>query len=410
MSEVLFEQLTPTQVETAAWLASNSRLLLLSGDIRAGKTIGLILLAAEWTQQFPSAHHVALGRSFAALKRNVLPSLETSARALGLHYRKRDGGREVDVGNGTWHLIGVPNTAALEGVWGAEFQFGLIDDATRVPPEAVPVTITRFNRPQSKLALTFNPSTPKHKVKVDYVDRAQELGAVSTHANVRDNPSMTPEVLAGFERELHGHHKRRALYGEWAGAVGLVYEVVPQVPLLPRKEHGRVLIGADFGSTNATAAVVLVEVDGGWQIQGLYYYDQGHRTVDEHARAIHELAQAHSATTVCVDPAADVLQKVLQRRGVYAPPQSKHARQYGVSGGCSLIDACFRDGSLTVAKGTAKALIDEAGGYEWDERASERGEDKPLKANDHALDALRYAATEVLRRPSLADWYGGEED
>ena len=27
---------------------------------------------------------------------------------------------------------------------------------------------------------------------------------------------------------------------------------------------------------------------------------------------------------------------------------------------------------------------------EWDEKAQEKGEDKPVKQNDHALDALRY--------------------
>jgi hypothetical protein len=29
-------------------------------------------------------------------------------------------------------------------------------------------------------------------------------------------------------------------------------------------------------------------------------------------------------------------------------------------------------------------------GYEWDPKAADRGEDKPVKANDHSADALRY--------------------
>ena len=35
-------------------------------------------------------------------------------------------------------------------------------------------------------------------------------------------------------------------------------------------------------------------------------------------------------------------------------------------------------------------LIREFASYIWDEKAQERGEDKPIKQNDHALDALRY--------------------
>ena len=35
-------------------------------------------------------------------------------------------------------------------------------------------------------------------------------------------------------------------------------------------------------------------------------------------------------------------------------------------------------------------MIKEFFSYIWDAKAQERGEDKPVKTNDHALDALRY--------------------
>jgi len=48
-------------------------------------------------------------------------------------------------------------------------------------------------------------------------------------------------------------------------------------------------------------------------------------------------------------------------------------------------------------------LIDEIPGYSWDDRAAERGEDAPIKAGDHSIDAARYAikTSEVLWRPLL---------
>ena len=36
--------------------------------------------------------------------------------------------------------------------------------------------------------------------------------------------------------------------------------------------------------------------------------------------------------------------------------------------------------------------IKEFGAYFWDENAADRGEDTPLKDNDHAMDAVRYFA------------------
>jgi phage terminase large subunit len=51
-----------------------------------------------------------------------------------------------------------------------------------------------------------------------------------------------------------------------------------------------------------------------------------------------------------------------------------------------------------------KHLIREIPGYSWDPKATEKGEDKPIKVADHSLDAARYAvaSTETVWRPMLA--------
>ena len=410
----LYDELTPTQKRTCDWLESKSRLLLLSGDVRAGKTAGLCFLMVAWSQQYPGANHVALGRSLAALQRNVLPHLKAAAAGLGLRCKKASkdeaSGAAWWIGNGLWHLIGVPNEAALEGVWGAEFVCGLVDDATRLTAEALPVVITRFNRPRSKLALTCNPSSPNHPLKRRYFDQAEKRGAVRAHADIRDNPAITPEVVRGMERELYGHHKRRALFGEWAGAVGMIYEFVPVVEAKQRDEGGRVVLGADLGLSNATAAVVMVETDRErkeFQVQEEYYYGLGHRTVDEHAEVIAEMYDRWGARAVHVDPSAKSLILALRKRGVHAPRRSTQGVELSrIADGVAFVDAAFRADppTLTVAEGVAPKLLEEASSYEWDERATGRGEDVPVKQRDHALDALRYAAAEVLRKPRWMEW------
>jgi phage terminase large subunit len=44
--------------------------------------------------------------------------------------------------------------------------------------------------------------------------------------------------------------------------------------------------------------------------------------------------------------------------------------------------------------------IREFSSYIWDEKASERGEDKPVKAFDHAMDSVRYFGNTIIRKPS----------
>ena len=41
-------------------------------------------------------------------------------------------------------------------------------------------------------------------------------------------------------------------------------------------------------------------------------------------------------------------------------------------------------------------MIDEFQAYVWDEQAARRGEEKPVKQLDHAMDALRYFCMTML--------------
>jgi hypothetical protein len=62
----------------------------------------------------------------------------------------------------------------------------------------------------------------------------------------------------------------------------------------------------------------------------------------------------------------------------------------GVQDGIHLVSTLFGLGRLKIHK-SCKSLRDELPGYSWDERAAERGEDVPVKADDHGIDALRYS-------------------
>jgi hypothetical protein len=42
-------------------------------------------------------------------------------------------------------------------------------------------------------------------------------------------------------------------------------------------------------------------------------------------------------------------------------------------------------------------LIDAIQGYIWDQKASDQGEDKPLKKKDHINDSLRYLVASVFK-------------
>ena len=67
--------------------------------------------------------------------------------------------------------------------------------------------------------------------------------------------------------------------------------------------------------------------------------------------------------------------------------------------GIRFVATLLNQGSFLIDKSCVN-LIKEFSSYIWDAKAAERGEDRPVKEWDHALDALRYMCYTIIRRPS----------
>jgi phage terminase large subunit len=73
-----------------------------------------------------------------------------------------------------------------------------------------------------------------------------------------------------------------------------------------------------------------------------------------------------------------------------------------VKDGINTVSTLFALDRLRIHE-SATGLIDEIPGYSWDDAAAAKGEDKPIKQDDHSCDALRYGVrtTESLWRPYI---------
>ena len=97
-------------------------------------------------------------------------------------------------------------------------------------------------------------------------------------------------------------------------------------------------------------------------------------------------------SAVYVDPSAASFIAELESRGVYVIEADNDVND-GIRRTASLIG---RRHILISSRCTE--LLDEMGTYAWDEKAAQRGEEKPIKQADHSCDALRYFVN------SLPDW------
>jgi hypothetical protein len=209
-----------------------------------------------------------------------------------------------------------------------------------------------------------------------------------------------------MEASFTGVFYDRFILGKWTNAEGAIFDmwaedrfVVPWLDM-PRM---RMLPGAgvDVGSTHATAGGTL-----GWgDDDRLYITDEFFRkTGDGQLSATYadlsvgvrawldEPHGPHPETAgmrprwVFCDPAARAFKDQLYTDGV----QNIANADNSVIDGIQTVRSLFSLDKIRISD-RCTHLIDEIPGYRWDPKASERGEDKPVKENDDAVDgALRY--------------------
>jgi phage terminase large subunit len=120
-----------------------------------------------------------------------------------------------------------------------------------------------------------------------------------------------------------------------------------------------------------------------------YYWDSDvtkrQKTSSEFAQDIKKFIEPYSVRSVYVDPSAAHFRLDLQRLGIH-PVNADN----DVNNGIAKVTSEMKDGKLFICEDCPN-LIREIEGYVWHPKCKERGEDEPLKQNDHAVDALRYA-------------------
>jgi phage terminase large subunit len=93
---------------------------------------------------------------------------------------------------------------------------------------------------------------------------------------------------------------------------------------------------------------------------------------------------------IIVDPSAKSFITELRQRGYYVKEGDND-----VLDGIREVSTLFSLGRLHIHR-RCTGLIKELHSYVWDDKAGERGEEKPVKMQDHGPDALRYLIHTVL--------------
>ncbi|MFB8242007.1 PBSX family phage terminase large subunit [Kitasatospora purpeofusca] len=389
--------LSPKQLRSIA--QATARINVWSGAIRSGKTIASLIAFLLAVVAAPSTGLIVIvGRSLQTIERNVLDPLQTvelfGPIARQVHHTR--GATTAVILGRTVHLIGASDARAEGRLRGLTAALAYVDEATLVPEGFWNQLLGRLSVPGARLLATTNPDGPGHWLRRRFLQRAGELDLHSWHFTLDDNPSLAPEYVASLKAEYVGLWYRRFIDGAWVQAEGAVYDMWDParhvLDVLPQMARW-LAVGVDYGTVNPLSALLLGQgTDGRLYVASEYRHDS--RTARQQLTDAQYSARMRDWLTrldarpewVFVDPSAASFSTQLWTDGMTGVTPAVN----DVLDGIRSVSVALGSGLLSVHR-SCTGLIEELPGYAWDDAAAERGEDKPLKLNDHSCDALRYA-------------------
>lgn len=386
---------------------SDARVNVTEGSIRSGKTIITLVRWAIFIITAPkSGELVMVGRTRDAVWRNCISPLQAEELfgPLADNVNGNHGAPTVNIMGRKVHILGASDVKAEKVIRGMTVSGAYVDETTTIPEEFFTQLLGRMSVRGAKMFCSTNPDNPAHWLKTKFLDRLDKLTDwKSWHFNIDDNPSLTESYKNSIKTEFTGLWYKRFIQGLWVAAEGAVFDswdedkhVVPWLDLPPMQNL--IAIGVDYGTSNATAAILI-----GMGVDGVMY------CVDEWSwdakQTQHNLTNAELAEQLIswsqethtpdgsggqpkftvVDPSALSFRTELSAHG-YQSTQADNDVKYGIRTLMSMLS----EGQFKISD-RCSGLIKEIPGYAWDPKAAQQGEDKPIKVADHHIDAWRYA-------------------
>lgn len=361
---------------------SRKRITVMQGGTRSGKTYNIILyfivkLLGETGQTL-------------SVVRNSLPSLKGSVMRdffdILLKMNLYDEGNHNKTEstyllNG--NLIEFVSVDQPQKIRGRRRDYLFINEANELNYEAWMQLVFRTEK---KIVLDYNPSDEYHWIYESVITRDDADFHITTY---KDNPFLPKELIDEIERLQEADENYWKVYG--LGQRGTSSETIythwqmcKELPL-----RGEIFYGQDFGYNVASALVRIEYYEGAYYAEEVIYEPK--LTTNDLIEKYKLLGISKTAEIFC-DAAEPKTIEELCRSGYNAKPADKD-----VTEGIRKVK-----GSKLYICSDSVNLTKEIRSYKWKTDKEGRVLDEPVKFNDHALDALRYAVFTRSIQPALS--------
>ena len=378
-----------TDKQRQFWREATHRWNFKVGATRSGKTYMDYFLIPKriLERKGESGLAVILGNTRETIRRNIVLPMQD------IYGSRRVGNIRAD--NSCFMFgervfcLGADNINHVDRIRGASIKYCYGDEVATWHPEVFEMLKSRLDKPLSCFDGALNPQGPNHWLKA-FLESDADI--YQQHYTIFDNPFLPPEFVASLCKEYEGTvYFQRYILGEWALAEGLIYPMYAEaIAEPPAGEPEQRVLSLDYGTMNAFAAGLWGRWGDVWYMIDEYYYsgreENVQKTDEEYARDLDRftagIGDGTAKLRTIIDPSAASFIALLRKRGKYHVVPADNA----VLDGIRETATCLQTGKIKIAP-SCENWRREAQGYVWDEDAAE---DRPIKVNDHIMDATRY--------------------
>ncbi len=407
MSRTEFETLSKKQLLTLTWWHDDSPYcgydgIICDGAVRSGKTTCMVISFAAWAFYcFDDADFAICGKTIASLRRNVVTPMLPLLNGLGFSCREKRAQNLIEISFGgktnRFYLFGGRDESSAALIQGMTLNGVLLDEVALMPRSFVEQAVARCSPSGAKLWFNCNPENPLHWFYEEWIKKAEDKNCLYVHFLMKDNPSLSQEVLKRYETLYSGAFYERFVLGKWVAADGLIYpegangEYTLMPPDTPADEF---CVSCDYGTVNPMSIGLWAKHGSVWFREREYYYssrEKGQQKTDEeYYTDLLELVGSKKIEAVIVDPSAASFIECVRRHGDFKVIPAKN----DVLDGIRRVHEAFKEEKIKISP-CCKAALKEFGLYRWENNTAK---DTPKKENDHAMDDIRYFVSTYLEK------------
>lgn len=282
------------------------------------------------------------------------------------------------------YALGAEKVSQVSKIRGASIKYCYGDEVADWAEEVFTLLKSRLDKEYSCFDGTFNPQYPNHWLKAFLESDADIYSQTYT---IDDNPFLPESFKENLKKEYAGTvYYDRYILGKWVRAEGLIYPMFDNVVKTEPRSYEKYTVSMDYGIQNATAMLLWGLCKGVWYQMAEYYHSgretNEQKTDQQYYDALERLCGDLPIWRLIIDPSATSFIALCRQRKRFKILPAKNEVLAGIQNTARALserkmlinDCCTR-------------TIQEYRLYAWDKKAAE---DKPVKENDHAMDATRY--------------------